>query len=196
MRKEIHFQTPEIPRRNPGILTHPNIPKPLHGVAPRVVLGEPWWKAERDKAQNHAKGHCQACGTSAQTGRLEAHEIYSIDYQTGVAKYLETTMICHKCHNFIHSGRLRMIAGKEKSVLAVKEILTHGFSVLAKTGLKAFGSTCELAKIHQVSLQGVQAAEIPESDISWADWRMEVAGAQFPPLFPTYESWAKHFESR
>ena len=46
---------------DPTILLHPNIPKPLHLVAPRTVLGEAWWKSVKKKVKREANGRCQAC---------------------------------------------------------------------------------------------------------------------------------------
>ena len=46
---------------DPTILTHPNIPKPLHGVNPRTIMGEDAW---RELSSRLRKGvmFCQACG--------------------------------------------------------------------------------------------------------------------------------------
>lgn len=196
MKKQVLFDAPTTAKFNPEILTQPNIPKPLHGVAPRVVLGEAWWIQERALSRNRAKGHCEACGIADYlSGRaLEAHETYETNYKTGVATYLETAMLCHKCHNFIHSGRLQMIMGKEKTREEVKAILTHGFTTLKGTKFKAFHPTCELADELKVKRQGVQAAKLPTSSIPWGDWRMQVLGKTHPPLFPTYIAWATHFK--
>lgn len=34
----------------PEILCQPNVPTPLHGMAPRVVFGESWWNMKRQAA--------------------------------------------------------------------------------------------------------------------------------------------------
>lgn len=39
----------------PELLLHNNIPKPMHGVAPRVVLGQKWWDRERRECYERAE---------------------------------------------------------------------------------------------------------------------------------------------
>lgn len=115
----------------PEILCHPHIPKPLHGVAPRAIKGQTWWDKTRQEAYRSTDYHCVACGVHKHEAKkhkwLEAHEFWNIDYNTGVCEVKSIEPLCHYCHNFIHSGRLSMIVGKEKSKQEVIDILEHGF---------------------------------------------------------------------
>ena len=138
----------------PEILRHPNIPKPLHGVAPRVVKGREWWDITRQKAYEESGFRCWACGVERAPRSqgaffipdfdeiedpvwLEAHEYYDINYKTGRVRLAEVVALCHECHNFIHSGRLLAIwRKKEISPKKALGILEHGFEVLGKAGLQ------------------------------------------------------------
>ena len=159
----------------PEILQCPQIPKPLHGVAPRVVLGQSWWNRERQAAYKSTNYHCIACEVhkSCAKGRqwLEGHEIYSIDYERGRSTYIETVPLCHYCHNFIHDGRLEALldAGKihHSKYVAIK---LHGEEILLKHRLKP-----------KEPHRGVCA--------DWANWRLVIDGVEFPPLYKTFEEW-------
>lgn len=48
--------------RYPWLLLHPNIPKPLHGLAPRVIKGEKWFNQTKREAKAKLNQHCWACG--------------------------------------------------------------------------------------------------------------------------------------
>lgn len=43
----------------PVVLTHQNIPKPLHGLNPRTIKGQQWWDVAGKLAD---EGYCIACG--------------------------------------------------------------------------------------------------------------------------------------
>src|SRR5678815_897106 len=76
----------------PEILLQQQIPQPMHGVAPRTVLGDKWWNAERTAAYKSTAFHCLACGVHKSCAEyhkwLEAHEQYEIDYLLGRMTYL------------------------------------------------------------------------------------------------------------
>lgn len=128
-----------MPNR-PEILLHPNVPKPLHGLNPRTLLGQEWWDAARQKAYAASNYCCSACGIAKQAAPyhnwLEAHEMYQYDYQKKTATMTEIVALCHACHNFIHSGRMyhELVAGKmppEKFFA----ILKHGFLLIKQNQL-------------------------------------------------------------
>lgn len=119
----------------PWLLFHPNIPKPLHGMAPRIFKGEGWWKQTKAKAKKQFNFHCWACGVHQNQSRyhqwLEAHECYSMDYSIGKVEYKGTSALCHSCHNYIHDGRmLKLFEKGEFSLNKYEGILVHGNAVL------------------------------------------------------------------
>ncbi|MGB5770131.1 MAG: hypothetical protein WBM32_09705, partial [Crocosphaera sp.] len=46
----------------PWLLFHPNIPKPLHGLAPRVIKGDKWFNQTKQETKAKLNQHCWACG--------------------------------------------------------------------------------------------------------------------------------------
>ncbi len=160
---------------HPEILMHPNIPKPLHEVNPRNIMGQAAWDVIRKEAYASTNYHCIACGVhkSEAKGRVEIDRIIPL---------------CHYCHNFIHSGRLSMILGKEKEEDEVIEILEHGFKVLADAGLSAFHFTVHLAHELGADDHGVVPSITPDGETpAWEDWRLVWEGNEYPPKYKTYE---------
>jgi len=177
----------------PEILTHPNIPKPLHGMAPRTIMGEDWWNETRQKVYQSTDYHYAACGVHKSQAKkfqwLEAHEYWRIDYKKGVCEIKSIEPLCHYCHNFIHSGRLAMIIGKEKSVNEVKEILEHGFKILSDNNLKCFPFTLGLARQVSANTFGVKPYKIPESKIKWDEWKLIFEGKEYYSKFKNIDDW-------
>lgn len=183
----------------PEILMQPNIPKPLHGLAPRTIKGEEWWHIARQKAYESTGFHCIACGTHKLNAKkyqwLEAHENWNIDHMTGKCEVKSIVPLCHYCHNFIHSGRLAMIINKEKSRQEVIDILENGFCLLAKNNLKVFPFTYEFAKNIGAKTFCVSTYSIRINHaLEWKDYILILDGKEYTSKFDSYESWSNYYK--
>jgi hypothetical protein len=162
----------------PEVLLHPNIPKPLHGLAPRVVLGQKWWDATRKEAYKSTNYHCIACGVNKYYATyhqwLEGHELYEINYEKGLMKYVETIPLCHFCHNFIHSGRLQALLDTgEIHHAKYVAIIQHGDRVLKQAGLE-------------------RSQPYSGKFAEWDKWRLVINRKKYPPLL-TENQWLEKF---
>jgi hypothetical protein len=183
---------------HPEVLTHPNIPIPLHGLNPRTIKGDKWWDKTRKEAYAATNDHCFACGIHKSNARgrkwMEGHEYWNIDYQAGKCVVEKIIPLCHYCHNFIHSGRLSMIAGKDKTYREVIDILEHGFGILKKNGLKCFGNTRSLALDLGADTFGVEEYENRiNPNIRWQDWVLVLEGVEYHSLFANEGAWRDHY---
>lgn len=219
------FDNVNVPRRNgrpnstipefadPGILTHPNIPKPLHGVTPRTIKGSGWWNKVRRAAYAVHDDHCHACGehkSKNPRGWLEAHEVYSIDYARGRAYFADVVALCPTCHMFIHSGRLFALWQKgEISSEFANKTLIRGLRLLDRcnkergTDHRPFWHTL----VFMYMLTGNRSYEqafnivrdkglIPEDEgefAPWESWRLVFDDQLYPPIYPTERAWMIHF---
>lgn len=175
-------------KREPEILLCPNIPQPLYGTAPRVVLGTKWWNQERQKAYRSTNYHCQACGVPKLEAKyhqwLEGHEVYYIDYRKGRMTFIRTVPLCHFCHNFIHDGRMRWLVQSGKLHHAkFTAIMQHGESVLAAAGLVKVNNNEAILKL-------VAEGGTPPHD----DWRLIIEGVEYSPLHSLQEIMSKEPE--
>ncbi len=192
----------------PDILTHPNIPKPLHGTNPRTIMGQDWWDEQRQIAYKVNNYHCWACSISKYMARyhywLEAHEYYSIDYVNGKATLVEIVALCHSCHNFIHSGRLQAMLGKgECTREKVLDILEHGFKICRRHDLTPFWGTrlFYLTEFKGMNTRGALKAlkmshELPattEDHVRWDQWRLVFNDKEYKGQFKTFEDWEEFY---
>jgi len=182
---------------NPIYLTHPNIPKPLHGMNPRTVLGQAWWNEKRKEAYAKNNYCCWACGISKYNAKyhqwLEGHESYQINYKKGEAKLEEIVALCSSCHNFIHSGRLYMmyLEGKYTKEKCL-DILEHGFSILDNAGLEPFGGTVEVWNILS-SDKRAGGSELSGDFAEWDKWHIVINGKKYYSKFKDMNDWADHY---
>lgn len=170
--------SPKEWNRRPEILLSPQIPKPMHCVAPRIVLGKEWWDKTRKTAYASTNWHCLACGVyrrSNKAGPLHGHEFYTIDYLMGRMYYQETVPLCNYCHDFIHLGRLEML--RRIGIVTdeyYQRVVTHG-----NWTLKTLGITKPLPY------------DGPMAD--WGDWRMVAFEKEYYPRFKNESEWATYF---
>ena len=185
----------------PIVLSHPHIPQPLHGLNPRSIMGQQQWDIIRQKVYASTNYHCIACGIHKTKARnhhwLEAHEFYNINHQTGVCIIEDIIPLCHFCHNFIHSGRLTMIMGKDKSVNEIKAILEHGFKILADNNLQCFPYTLLFGQGLEVNTYGVTAYTIKENtELQWTDYKLIYNDKTYDSPFKSREEWLAYYKHK
>ena len=196
--------------QDPSILLHANVPKPLHGLNPRTLLGRKWWDVTRRSAYARQDNTCRACGIHKDQARfrkhLEAHESYEIDYQSGRSEMIEVNALCHACHQFIHSGRLvAQLAAGQISAGKFLDVLSHGFKVLASANLAPAVHTLRAAYAGKLLLQqqnafipawlaGLQNPGKPDTTgAPWWGWHLVLNGQTYPPLYETWFHWFRHY---
>jgi len=191
---------------NLEILTHPNIPKPLHGLNPRTILGDTWWNRQRQTAYAASNYHCWACGTHKTAAKyhkwLEAHEMYTYDYENGVAHFQYVVALCHSCHNFIHSGRLYAMYKKgQEPLYKVKDILSTGIGRLQHYGLQPYFGTFVVWLMLEQDMSEKEAyahaakfyPPTPKSSVRWEEWRLELNGVLYKPLYRNEKEWERKY---
>lgn len=193
----------------PGLLQQPHIPKPLHGLNPRSIMGTPWWDAQRRIAYASTDYHCLACGVHKSEALihtwLEAHEIYSINYDKGLATFTRIVPLCPACHKYIHSGLLYINFKQGKIPIdQVWLVLRHGTDTLIDNWLdtNAFADLIikylkeDGYKIPTWAKPLLAVALKPDeksSCVPWHKWRLSFEGKLYKPLFNSFEEWQEHY---
>lgn len=175
----------------PEILLSSNIPMPMHGVAPRLVLGSKWWNKTRNDSYKSTGYHCVACGVHKSQAFyrkwLEGHELYKVDYEKGTMKYLRTVPLCHMCHNYIHDGRLLSLLEKGKiNHQKYAAIIQHGDRVLVRAGLNRKNHEARNEEIIEL----IVAGKVKE----WSKWRLVIGRKRYPPKFKSESHLRKAFK--
>ena len=187
---------------NPEYLTHPNIPKPLHGVNPRSIKGQAWWDKVRREAYKKYDYHCWACGISKWDAMfhnwLEAHEHYDINYETGEVKLIEIIALCHSCHNFIHSGRLwKMYCHGEVDKGRADYILRHGFRVLKEAGLEPFeGTKLIWFMVNDREDEYIPPKEDDQPMANWWNWHLILDGEKHYSPYEDIHDWSRQMREK
>jgi len=182
----------------PELLSAANIPKPLHGLNPRTIMGKDAWDQKRQEVYAESDYCCAACGVHKSEAKLhqwlEAHETFEINYNKGAAELKEIVALCHFCHAFIHSGLLR-IRARKKEVTAqhVRNVMQHGCELLRNCGSDMFAGTAELCDLVSVDRHGISIMPHPKRMADWGKWVMIWDGKEYKGKFKSMSQWRCHY---
>lgn len=166
----------------PELLLHPQIPKPLHKLNLRSIVGKAEWDRIRNAAYAQHSDCCWACGSLRRqigpTGKratdLFAHEHFEFDYPKGEGRIVEVVALCIDCSNYIHIGQIKMLVQRgELPESELERISQHGGEVLKAAGLEKLPN----------SYFGPVA--------SWSDWHILYQGQRYPTPYRDYNEWAR-----
>ena len=170
-----------------GLILHPNIPKPLHGTAPRTLLGTTWWDGARRDAYRKAQRRCMCCGElvtkDALYPRLEAHECYSVDYDRCRLTFTEVVALCHWCHMGIHTGLASVLhTTRQMPNAEYKRIMAHRERILAKWAKDAVGDP-------SVATVG----DPNRCPCAWSQWHLMIGEDRFEGQWESFDHWKAHY---
>lgn len=115
------------------LITMPNIPKPLHGINPRTLMGEEEWDKLRMKCYSESSYKCEICGALLDDKSIQLHELYTISRREKYALFERFIPVCILCHNGIHSGRSISLY-RNKNLIFTKDyilkIVEHCFALI------------------------------------------------------------------
>ena len=176
---------------DPSILCAPNIIKPLHWLNPRTIKGTARWNKERQRVYAENNYHCMACGVEKSKAKrhkwLEAHEVYTIDFNKHTYRLEKIVPLCPYCHNFLHTGRLYSLYKRWIiSNVRYNAIINHWNAILAKAKLNRMDYITKLCWWN-FSLFS------PETNGTRAEWWLVLDGKKYKTKFKTYREWSSYY---
>lgn len=195
------------------LITMPNVPRPLHGLPPRKIMGQANWDRMRKRCYYDAGYKCEICKCEPPKGQLHAHELYSYDWLEGTGKFERCIAICKQDHDFIHSGRLITML-KNGNPLYPKSyvlgVVEKGFKLISeynathrnKKPLKAYSTFLEYLKVPEIredmekliKKYGIEFYEEPTHIAKWSDWRLLYGTKEYPTPYKDVAEWQTAME--
>lgn len=213
--RKTHWEVPQ--GGGAPLLTGPNIYKALFGQAPRVFMGDSAWNVLRRRTYYNANYKCEVCGADcSEPGSMDAHELYSVDYEKGESIFVRCVGICKKCHLLCyHSGRAFTLYKKGSPLYSAERLLEgaeHEFKLLYEWN-KAHSDEPKL-KAYQTFLGYLEEPELkdrmeemivryevefwgedPEKVAPWEEWHVVVGNkAHYTPYKSEAEVMAQYVE--
>lgn len=197
------------------LITMPNVPRPLHRLNPRNIMGQSTWNHVRKRCYYNAHYKCEICGVDFAEirPRYAAHELYSYDYMAGTGKFERCIAICAQCHNAIHSGRL-ITMYKNGNQLYPKQyvlnVVEHCFKLVSqynsehsdKKPLKLYATFLEYLKVlelHDDMVKLIDKYDIqfymgPKHMAKWQDWRLIIGNKEYKTPYKDEGEWIAAME--
>ena len=189
-----------------ALITMPNVPRPLHGLPPRKIMGQANWDKMRKRCYYNAHYKCEICGAEPPKGQLHAHELYTINYTDGTSEFNRCIAICKQDHDFIHSGRLVTLYKQGNPLYPksyVLSVVEKGFKLIhdinEKYGieLKAYATFLEYLKVPSLRMEmerliekyNIKFYSEPKKIAKWGDWRLIWKGKEYATPYKNKEEW-------
>lgn len=172
----------------PELLGQANVPKPLHGINPRTIMGKAAWTAFR-RSILAKQNYCSACGI--ENVPFDLHEDYKTDYNKKYAKIEKYVLLCKDCHSFIHSGLLRVLTAESKDYQKAIRILEKGFKICADNNVSVFEGTYILAKDLKMDVSKVTWYRAKR--YTFDGWYLEYNGVTYPGI--SEKQWKTKYKS-
>ena len=199
-----------------ALLTMPNLPKPMHTVAPRNIIGPTAWDKMRRLCYYKAGYKSEISGEDGSTpGSLHGHEGYTIDYANGTSTFVRAFAITPLEHvYFIHSGRMLTLFKRGNPLYSKAKVLEgveHGFRLIHdwnvahpdKPKLKVYATFLDYLKEPELENEMEELiqkykiefwAEDKKRLAPWGDWRMIFNGKEYPTPYKDQHEWEKAME--
>lgn len=204
------------PKNDVRLLGMPNIPHPLHTLAPRTIMGNTAWNKVRIPEYERADYTCEVCGFKGEPGKaqIHLHEVYSIDYVKGTSTFERFVCLCRLCHVYwTHSGRaLTMykhgdpLYSKEKLLEGVE----HGFKLISEYNKthkrKIYVFSAIAAYMEEPELKAPMEELINRYHIefykpvagkkqaAWGDWKLIWNGKEYKTPYADSKEWEEKME--
>lgn len=202
-----------------AILTMPNVPLPLHTLAPRTIMGQKKWDIVRKREYMRQDYTCAATGQVLGHGKCHLHELYSIDYAHQTAAFERYAVLDPALHTrFIHSGRaitLFEAGDKQMSRQGLLRTLEDGFALIAKYNtehyedepLRVSATFLDWAKnpmlgrdvnglIEKYKMKFYTFNKKYINAKNWGKWKLIYDGKEYKGKFATQEEWKEHFKDK
>lgn len=198
------------------LVAMPNIPRPLHGVNPRTILGVSTWNHMRKGCYFKAGDTCQICGYHPDNLKhRHGHEVYDIDYANGVATFKGVFCLCSLCHlGCIHTGRALTLWKKGNPLYPTEFLLKgaeHAFTIISSYNqdnpgkeLRAYSTFLDYLKFDElkepmeklIEQYGIKFYTEVENMVKWGDWKLIIGNREYPTPYATEEDWVNTMEER
>lgn len=196
------------------LITMPNVPRPLHGLPPREIMGKTMWNKVRKRCYYNAEYRCEICGDDPQKGHLHAHELYSYNFMEGTGRFERCVAICKQDHDFIHSGRL-ITMYKNNNPLYPKSyvlgVVEKGFNLICEYNkvtkgekLRAYATFLEYLKVPSIEQEmraliekyNIKFYSEPKHIAKWGEWRLLYGNKEYPTPYANQEEWVQAMAER
>ena len=210
-----HWAPPNATDLRP-LIAMPNVPKPLHGVAPRTVLGTTTWNKMRRECYEKANDTCEICGECPEDKRKrQAHEVYVVNYSTGESVFIGCVCLCQQCHlACIHNGRAITLYSKGNQLITADYLLEgaeKAFTIVSSynkergADVRLYSTWIEYLKhdelrepmLKLIKKTGVKFySEDPKKLAKWKDWKLLLDGEEYPTPYANEKEWEKAMEKK